>query len=93
MRRQGLTGYLFISPWLVGFLVFTLVPFVASIGLSFSRYDIVLAPAWVGLANYRELLTNDPLFWRSLRVTLTSATPLTTACSNSCPATAARGPN
>ena len=73
MRRQELTGYLFISPWLVGFLMFTLVPFVASIGLSFSRYDIVSAPAWVGLANYRELLTSDPLFWRSLRVTLTYA--------------------
>jgi multiple sugar transport system permease protein len=73
MRRQGLVGYLFISPWLVGFLVFTLVPFAASIGLSFSRYDIVSAPAWVGLANYRELLVNDPLLWRSLRVTLTYA--------------------
>jgi multiple sugar transport system permease protein len=73
MKRQELTGYLFISPWLVGFLAFTLVPFVASIGLSFSRYDVVSSPAWVGLANYRELLTNDPLFWRSLRVTLTYA--------------------
>lgn len=73
MRRQGLTGYLFISPWLVGFMVFTLVPFVASIGLSFSRYDIVSAPTWVGLANYRELLTRDALFWHSLRVTLTYA--------------------
>jgi multiple sugar transport system permease protein len=73
MRRRELTGYLFISPWLLGFMVFTLVPFVASIGLSFSRYDIVSAPAWVGLANYRELLTHDALFWRSLRVTLTYA--------------------
>ena len=69
-RRQELVGYLFIAPWLLGFLVFTLGGFAASIGLSFTRWNIVTSPKWVGLANYRALLTSDPLFWKSLEVTL-----------------------
>jgi multiple sugar transport system permease protein len=68
--KKDLVGYAFIGPWLLGFLIFTAYPFVASIGLSFTRYDIVSPPAWVGLANYRNLLTADPLFWKSLAVTL-----------------------
>jgi len=68
MRRQGI-GYLFISPWLVGFAVFTAGPFLLSIYLSFTRYDIVSSPVWVGLANYRKLMTEDPLFWKSLWIT------------------------
>ena len=67
--RQDLTGYLFIAPWLVGFLVFTLFPFVRSVYLSFTRYDIVSPPRWIGAANYQMLLTQDPLFWKSLGVT------------------------
>ncbi|MCP4641275.1 MAG: sugar ABC transporter permease [bacterium] len=68
MKKQ-LTGYAFISPWLVGFLVFTAIPFVASIYLSFTRYDIVSSPVPVGAANYHKLLTQDPLFWKSLWIT------------------------
>lgn len=66
---KGWVGYLFISPWLIGFLLFTLFPFLASIYLSFTRYNIVAAPVWVGGANYRMLLQEDPLFWKSLWVT------------------------
>lgn len=62
-------GYLFISPWLIGFTVFGVVPFLVSIYLSFTRYDIVSAPVWVGSANYAKLLTGDPLFWKSLWLT------------------------
>ena len=79
MKKRDLQGYLFISPWLAGFLILTAFPFAASIYLSFTRYDIVSAPVWVGAANYRELFTNDPLFWKSLWVTLKYAmvaTPL-----------------
>jgi len=68
--RRNLVGYLFISPWLVGFLVFVAGPFVRSIYLSFTRYNIVTAPKWVGLANYRMLLTQDDLFWKSAWVTV-----------------------
>ena len=68
--RQNLTGYLFIAPWLLGFLVFTLGGFASSLYLSFTRWNIVTPPRWVGFANYDALLHRDPLFWTSLGVTL-----------------------
>jgi multiple sugar transport system permease protein len=68
--KENLVGYLFISPWLVGFLVFTLYPFIQSIYLSFTRYNIVSPAKWVGTANYRMLLTQDELFWKSALVTV-----------------------
>jgi len=68
--KRNLVGYLFISPWLIGFLAFTAWPFLRSIYLSFTRYDIITAPKWVGTANYRMLLTNDELFWKSAWVTI-----------------------
>ena len=69
MKRQWY-GYAFISPWLIGFLLFTLYPFITSVYLSFTRFNIVQAPVWVGIANYRAMFTQDPLFWKSLLVTL-----------------------
>jgi multiple sugar transport system permease protein len=68
--RRNLTGYAFIAPWLIGFLVFTAIPFFSSVYFSFTRYDIVSSPVWVGTANYQALLQNDPLFWKSLYITL-----------------------
>ncbi len=65
-RREALHCYLFISPWLIGFLVFTAGPILASLYLSFTDYAIVGAPVWKGLANYRKAFANDPLFWKSL---------------------------
>ncbi|RYG39412.1 sugar ABC transporter permease [bacterium] len=67
--RKNLVGYLFVAPWLIGFLVFTVGPFLASIYLSLTRYDVVSTPQWVGVANYRALLQDDPIFWKSLVVT------------------------
>ncbi len=68
--RENLTGYLFISPWLVGFFVFTLWPFLRSFYLSFCNYNIVQPPKFIGLANYQMMLFNDELFYKSLWVTL-----------------------
>jgi multiple sugar transport system permease protein len=68
--KEYLVGYLFVSPWLIGFLAFTLWPFLQSIYLSFTRYNIVSPAKWVGGANYRMLLTQDPLFWHSAWVTV-----------------------
>ena len=68
--KQYLTGYLFVSPWLIGFLAFTVWPFFQSIYLSFTRYNIVSPAKWVGTANYRMLLTQDELFWKSAWVTI-----------------------
>lgn len=67
--RKNLVGYAFIAPWLIGFLVFTLFPFLRSIYLSFTRYDILSPPVWVGTANYKALLADDPQFWQALSVT------------------------
>ncbi len=69
-RRKHLTGYLFISPWLIGLIVFTLGPFIASLYLSFTRYSIVAAPEWIGFANYEKLFTDDPYFYKTLFNTL-----------------------
>ena len=68
--RENLTGYLFISPWLLGFFVFTFWPFLRSLYLSFCNYNIVQPPKFIGLANYQMMLFNDDLFYKSLWVTL-----------------------
>ena len=64
-RRRLVTGLLFISPWIVGFLVFTLGPILVSLYLSFCDYRVLTGPHWVGLGNYRQLAA-DAYFWRSL---------------------------
>jgi multiple sugar transport system permease protein len=64
-RRHVRNGLLFISPWLIGFCVFTLYPFVMSFYYSLTIYDAIQEPAWAGLQNYRELI-RDPLIWKSL---------------------------
>ena len=60
---------LFISPWVIGFALFEFGPLVASLGISLFKWDLIQAPSWVGLDNYLELFTDDPLFWQSLKVT------------------------
>lgn len=69
-QREAIWAYLFIGPWILGFLFFTLGPMIASLFFSFTDYNIIDAPVWRGLANYIKLFTRDPLFWHSLRVTL-----------------------
>ncbi|MBN1347049.1 MAG: sugar ABC transporter permease [Phycisphaerae bacterium] len=66
-KRRDLTGWLFASPILIGLVVFTIYPFIASLYLSFCDYDIFTPPRWVGLTNYVTLFTEDPLFWKSLQ--------------------------
>lgn len=68
--RENLVGYLFISPWLIGFLVFTLYPFCRSFYLSLTRYNIIQEPKFIGLSNYKMMLFDDDLFWKSLWVTI-----------------------
>ena len=58
----------FLLPWIIGFCVFLLGPIVASFYLSFTDYDVLRKPVWVGFDNY-ILLFNDPVFWKSLSVT------------------------
>ncbi len=65
-RRQLTLGLLFASPWIAGFLAFTLIPMVSSLYFSFTDYHIIGAPQWIGFNNYLEMFTQDPLFWASL---------------------------
>ena len=67
--NDNLVGYLFIGPWLLSFLAFTLVPFVISFVLSFMDYNMLSAPVFVGASNYVKLFTNDKLFKTALGVT------------------------
>jgi multiple sugar transport system permease protein len=62
IRSEDIWGHVFIAPWIVGFLVFTLGPFIASFYLSFTKYELYGAPQWVGLHNYRMLFSGllDP---------------------------------
>jgi len=68
--RKWLTFGLFLGPSLAGVVLFLVGPILASLGLSFVRWDLLTAPQWAGLRNYRELAI-DPEFWTALRHTLT----------------------
>ncbi len=68
-RREALTFYLCISPWLIGVTIFVIGPMIASLYLSFTDWDLFTAPVFSGGRNYQEL-AQDPLIWQSLKVTL-----------------------
>jgi multiple sugar transport system permease protein len=68
--KENLTGYAFISPFIIGFLAFTLIPIIASLYLSFTNYNLFAAPQWIGLDNYIKMFTADPRLLQSLKVTL-----------------------
>jgi multiple sugar transport system permease protein len=68
-RRRGLVLML-LSPWLVGFAVFFGYPLVMSVYLSFTHYDLLSSPRWIGLANYRYMFRSDPQIWPAIKNTL-----------------------
>lgn len=70
MYENKRLGFLFVLPFVLGVLLFKLFPFVMSFALSFTQYDLIDPPQYVGLENYRELALADPLFRKSLGVTL-----------------------
>ncbi|MEZ4867178.1 MAG: sugar ABC transporter permease [Caldilineaceae bacterium] len=70
LLREYIAFYLFASPWLLGLLIFTLGPMIASFLLTFTDYPVIVPPKWVGLKNYIDMFTDDKLVWQSLRVTL-----------------------
>lgn len=69
-RREQRLGYVFISPWIGGLLLFSALPIIASLALSFMHWDIYQSPTWIGLDNFERLFRDD-LFYKSMRVTLT----------------------
>jgi multiple sugar transport system permease protein len=68
-RRRRLV-LLFMSPWIVGFSIFFGYPLVMSVYLSFTHYDLLSPPRWVGLGNYRYMFGSDPQVWPAIKNTL-----------------------
>ena len=68
--RQNLEGYSFIGLFVIGFLAFTVIPIGTSLVLSFTKYDILSPPQFIGLDNFVQMLTGDHQFWVSFGVTL-----------------------
>lgn len=68
--REGLIGYAFASLWLIGILGFTIYPLLTSFYYSFTNYNMIDKPGFIGFTNYVTLFTMDDLFWKSLGNTL-----------------------
>ena len=68
-RRQR-SGYLFLSPWIIGAAVLTIGPMAISLYLSFTDYDLFTAPKWVGTRNYVRMFTQDDHYWNAVKVTI-----------------------
>ncbi len=69
-RQDNLVGYLFISPWLICFILFTLLPLVASLALSFTNYNILGGYEFIGLENFQRMFFQDIRYARSVKATL-----------------------
>lgn len=66
--RQHLDGWLFASPWIIGFLLWTVGPMLASLVIAFTDWDLITSPTYIGLKNFATMAT-DNLVWKSLQVT------------------------
>ena len=69
-RREALWGYLFVTPWIIGFIAFSAIPIVWAFYLSFTDYSMFESPNWVGVDNYKTIVTDDRLFWTTVKNTL-----------------------
>ena len=70
IKRKEYVGYLYILPWLIGFIALTIAPFISTFAFSFTDYSVLSSPKFVGLENYKTMFTLDDLFLKSLKVTL-----------------------
>ncbi|HEX2914514.1 MAG TPA: sugar ABC transporter permease [Chloroflexia bacterium] len=70
LRREVAIGYALITPWILGFLIFSLTPIIATFVLSFTDYNLQQTPNWIGFDNYNTLFTKDINFWPSVRLTV-----------------------
>lgn len=68
-RKENRAAYIFLTPWLLGFFIFTVGPMLISFYLSFTDYDLLTSPEWAGLANYERMIVRDTRWLASLRVT------------------------
>ena len=77
-RREAFEGLLYISPWILGFLIFAAGPMIASLALSFTQYNILKPPTFIGLENYSVVFARDRLFYQSLTRTAYYAVAIVT---------------
>lgn len=70
LNKNHIAGYIFIMPFIIGFLAFTFVPIAISFVLSFTKYDILSPPSFIGFDNFIRMFTKDEIFWKSFRVTI-----------------------
>ena len=70
LNSEGVAGYVFIMPFIIGFICFLAFPMLLSLFFSFTEYNILQPPRFVGIQNYVTLLTKDPKFWQVFGVTL-----------------------
>jgi len=68
-QNENIVGYLLLAPWLIGFLIMTVIPMICSIYFSFTNYNLLSSPKFIGLDNYKRMLFQDNTFWKSLGVT------------------------
>lgn len=69
MRRKIPTVYFFLIPWFLGVVLLKLLPFAISLVLSFTNYDLINSPEFIGLGNYVKMFTDDPIFVKSIVAT------------------------
>lgn len=70
LNTPQVAGYVFILPFILGFLLFLALPMLLSFGFSFTRYNILESPEFIGLSNYISMFTDDPKFWKVFGVTM-----------------------
>jgi multiple sugar transport system permease protein len=68
-RERGAV-LVYLSPWIIGFVIFTLAPMIASLYWSFTKYQLPAPPKWIGTLNYEFMFTKDPFFWIAVRNTI-----------------------
>ncbi len=70
LHTPGVAGYIFILPFIIGFVAFLALPMILSFGFSFTRYNILESPVFVGLENYKTMFFEDAKFWKVFGVTM-----------------------
>ncbi len=70
LNQGKVAGYIFILPFIIGFVCFISFPMIMSLAFSFTKYDILTAPKFAGLDNYITMFTQDKLFWKTFGVTM-----------------------
>ena len=69
LNEEHTAGFIFVLPFIIGFLAFSAIPIIISFCLSFTRYDILGSPTFIGVENFVRMFTDDDKFWKSFGTT------------------------